>query len=137
MSHYKVFTDGGSRGNPGPAAIGFVIYDIKGNVIVESSKYIGTATNNVAEYTALYLSIIKLNDLKFESADFYLDSELIVKQMNGQYQIKNNDLKKIFDKIQKELKNKKYKFSHIKREKNKHADYLVNLALDREKNKNG
>lgn len=129
--NYIVYTDGGSRGNPGPSAIGFVIYNDKNLKVFSSSKYLGTTTNNIAEYVALYLAILKVKELKdVEHVQFYLDSELVVKQMKGDYKIINQDLKTIYDKIKNELKNMDYSIQHIKRERNKEADFLVNKVLD-------
>jgi len=131
--HYKMFTDGGARGNPGAAAIGVVVYDQSDNIVTEISKYIGKATNNVAEYTALLFGVIKLKELGCTQVDLFLDSELIVKQMLGQYKIKKYELSVIQKQIVDNLKGIKWTIEHVRREKNKYADMLVNRALDREK----
>ncbi len=129
---FKLFTDGGARGNPGPAAIGAVIQDTKGNVIAEISEYIGTATNNYAEYSALMKGLARARALGCSEIACFLDSELVVKQLNGQYKVKNKDLAKLFIHIHNvRLKFKKITFSAIPREKNKLADKLVNQALDK------
>lgn len=135
--NYKVFTDGGSRGNPGPAALGFVIYDSSNKLIFEYSKYVGETTNNSAEYLALLFACYKLKSIKAKEVEFYLDSELVVKQIKGEYKIKDEQLKNLYDKIQNELKNFKFTINHVPREKNKEADKLVNQALDMEQRKNG
>ncbi|MDP2918454.1 MAG: ribonuclease HI family protein [bacterium] len=126
-----IHTDGGARGNPGPAGIGVVIR-APDKKIKKYSEYIGQATNNQAEYKALIFALKKAKALKPEKIQCYLDSELIVKQLNGAYKIKNKDLKPLFDQIITLSANfSKISFSHIPREKNKEADKLVNEALDR------
>ena len=130
MSSYKIYTDGGSRSNPGQAAIGFVIYDMLNKEIYKTGKAIGVATNNVAEYTALLFGVLKLKDLKCTSVEIFMDSELIVKQMQGHYRTKDNNLAKIKQNVLDNLKGVEWNITHIKREKNKIADALVNQALD-------
>ena len=127
----KLFTDGGARGNPGHAGIGAVIQDASGKTIAEVSEYIGETTNNIAEYTALIKGLSKALEMGFTNAECFLDSELIIKQLNGQYKLKNKDLAKLFVHVH-NLKHKfsKITFTHIPREKNKNADKLVNRALD-------
>jgi ribonuclease HI len=127
-----IYTDGGARGNPGPAGIGAVIYDEVKNKLAEISEYIGEATNNQAEYQAVYQGIRKAREFKPDELVFYLDSELVVKQLSGEYKVKNKDLAPWFVKIYNEtLGFKKVKFNHIFREKNKEADKLANLAMDK------
>ena len=129
---FKLFTDGGARGNPGPAGIGAVIQDGEGNVIAEISEYIGTTTNNYAEYTALMKGLTRVLALGCSEIACFLDSELVVKQLNGRYKLKNKALAKLFIHIHNlRLKFKKITFYSIPREKNKHADKLVNQALDK------
>jgi len=128
---YSLFTDGGSRGNPGPGAIGVVIENEKGETIYELSKYIGKCTNNEAEYSALIAGLKLAQKKGFNDLKVYIDSELITKQINGEYRVKSSNLKKfyieaanfrkVFDKLE---------FIHVKRHKNKKADALVNEALD-------
>ncbi|MEA1925678.1 MAG: ribonuclease HI family protein [Patescibacteria group bacterium] len=135
-----VYTDGGSRGNPGPAAVGIVIkYDTKTK---EYAKCIGKKTNNEAEYGALIYALEKVNKLigktKAKQADVvcYSDSELMVRQLNHQYKLKNETIKDLFIKIWNlSLDFKSAKFYHIRREYNKQADKLLNQALDREHSK--
>lgn len=127
------YTDGGSRGNPGPAGAGAILYDADTKtVLAEISEYLGKQTNNVAEYTALLLAIQKAKELGAERVDFRLDSELIVKQMNGEYKVKNEHLAKLFVQIW-NLRQQfvRVTFEHIRREKNKEADKLANDAMDR------
>lgn len=131
MKKFSVFTDGGARGNPGPAGIGAVIYDEKNNLAAEISEYIGETTNNQAEYKALLAAIIKVRSLGADEVDFYLDSELVVKQLKGEYRVKNKDLAPLFVKIYNEsLGFKKITYNHISRDKNKEADKLANIAMD-------
>jgi len=130
----KVFTDGASRGNPGIAAVGIVINDEKDKEIRTLGKYIGECTNNVAEYTALIEGVKLLKELNepFEEINFFCDSELIVKQIRGEYKIKNKELINLSLEFWKEIKslNKKFSIRHIPREENKTADLLANKALD-------
>jgi len=126
-----IYTDGGARGNPGPAGIGVVFMDAKNNIIQTYNKYLGEKTNNQAEYEAVVLALEKAKTLKAEELEFYLDSELVVNQLNQKYKIKNEDLGKLFIKIWNLRQNfKKVTFQHIRREKNKLADKLVNEAID-------
>lgn len=130
----KVFTDGASRGNPGMSAIGIAVYNDEDELITELKKFIGTGTNNSAEYKALIESVKLLCSIKtdFDSVNFYCDSELVVKQIKGQYKIKNPDMITLSNEFFKELNSlqKKYTITHIPREKNKTADNLANEALD-------
>ncbi|MCD4762289.1 ribonuclease HI family protein [bacterium] len=136
MKKLVIYTDGGARGNPGPSGIGAVLYDLEGNILDEISEYIGTATNNQAEYKAVLAAIERAHVLGAEMIDFYIDSELVVKQMNKEYKVKNKDLAALFVKIyNKTLSFKKVTFTHIRREKNEEADKLVNLAIDDHINK--
>ncbi len=127
-------TDGASRGNPGPAAYGFVIFQ-DGAVLYEEGKTLGITTNNIAEYTALFQALAYLRETvepdDVESLLIQADSQLMIKQMTGEYRIKNAGLLPIFKEIKKLLEDYgAVKFEHIRREFNKHADRLGNLALD-------
>jgi len=131
-----IHTDGGSRGNPGPAAIG-VTCDSNGFNLFEISQSIGETTNNVAEYTAVIKALEKLVELNIKTKKvlFVLDSELIVKQLLGQYKIKDSKLKELnlqVHALKSELKNMgtEFRIKHVLREENKLADKLVNSALD-------
>lgn len=130
MSKFKIYTDGGARGNPGPAAIGFVVYDEAYKEVFKYGKYIGIATNNIAEYTALHFAILKLKQLGCTEVEIFMDSELIVKQMKGLYRTKDINLAKIKQTILDNLKGINWTITHVRREKNKVADALVNQALD-------
>lgn len=129
----KVFTDGGSRGNPGPSASGYVILDMEDNVLVDRGVYLGVTTNNQAEYTALKLALEECLKMQVHEAQVYLDSLLVVNQMKGIFKIKNRDLWPIHDAIQQLAKKfNKISFSHVPRELNKLADAAVNRALDKQ-----
>ncbi len=129
-------TDGGSRGNPGPAGIGAVLKNEKGDIVDEVSEYIGEATNNQAEYLAVVSALEHalehaLEQSKEYELEFILDSELIVKQVNREYKVKNKELAPLFMKVY-NLSQQfgKVTFRHVPREMNKEADTLVNQALD-------
>ena len=133
-----VYTDGGSRGNPGPAAIGIVICDKYGNVIKKYSKAIDETTNNEAEYQAVIFALQKIKFLfgkkkaKELEIEIKTDSELVSKQLNHQYKIKEKNLIPFFIKVWNlEMDFKKVFFTHIPREENKEADRLVNQELDK------
>ena len=129
-----IYTDGGARGNPGPAGIGAVLYDEQKNIVAEISEYIGETTNNQAEYKAVVAAIAKAKELGAEELDFYLDSELVVKQLNREYKVKTKGLAPLFVQIYNMILNfKKVSFSHVRREFNKEADMLANLAMDAKK----
>ncbi|MCX6794473.1 MAG: ribonuclease HI family protein [Candidatus Falkowbacteria bacterium] len=133
MDKIIIYTDGGARGNPGPAGIGAVIYNEHKKIIAEISEYIGVATNNQAEYRALVAAFKKAVDLGAKELDCYLDSELIVKQLKGEYRVKDKDLALLFLDIHNlSLSFKKISYTHVPREKNEAADRLANEAMDRE-----
>lgn len=125
-----IYTDGGARGNPGPAGAGAVILR-EGKVLAQISEFLGVQTNNVAEYTALILALKKALELKVENVEVRMDSELIVKQMNGMYKVKHAGLKPLF--IQACNLSKKFstfRVVHVRREENRQADKLANDAMD-------
>jgi ribonuclease HI len=128
-----VYTDGGARGNPGPAAAGVVIQK-DGETIATIGQFLGkTLTNNWAEYQALIIALQKLTSLGLtdETVEVRMDSELIVKQMRGEYRVKHADLKTLYLQVQELLDGLgTVRFVHIRREQNKEADALVNEALD-------
>lgn len=126
-----IYSDGGSRGNPGPSASGFVILNQDGEVVSEGGAYIGVTTNNVAEYQAVYLGLERAQELGVRAVDFRMDSLLVVNQMNGLWKIKNDDLAIIKNRIH-ELASQfeKVTFSHVRREYNTLADGMVNKILD-------
>lgn len=128
-----IFTDGGARGNPGPAGVGVVIKSA-GKDIKKIGRYIGETTNNQAEYKAVILALEEAKKLKAQELDFYLDSELVVKQLNRQYKVKDPDLAPLFLEIWNlSTALKKITYTYIPREQNKEADKLVNEAIDNSK----
>ncbi|MDE2071208.1 MAG: ribonuclease HI family protein [Patescibacteria group bacterium] len=136
MEKLIVYTDGGARGNPGPAGIGVVITDEQGVVLHECNAYIGETTNNVAEYEALIRALEDLqmfgDVLRTVPVEVRMDSELIVRQMQGAYKVKEPSLKERFGKVAalKLSHVPNLTFTHILREKNTRADELVNEAID-------
>lgn len=132
--NYTLYSDGGARGNPGPAAIGYVLYDEQGKIIAEQGDYIGIATNNQAEYKALLAALEHCKEI-FKATHVnlvcFLDSELIVRQLNRQYKVKNQGIQELFKKVTQLLAYfTRIEFRHIPREQNERADYLVNKVLD-------
>lgn len=147
--NFKIYTDGGARGNPGPAAVGVVIEalrQVQGKAVVEWQKkygeYIGETTNNEAEYRAAIIALKKLKQLigsektGSTTVEFCVDSELLAKQLNGEYKVKEKNLQNLFMELWNlKLDFGRVTFNHILRGKNKEADRLVNEALDREASK--
>jgi len=134
MNKLIIFTDGGARGNPGPAGIGVAIYDEKKKLVAELSAFLGVATNNQAEYQALIAALKKASELGASELECYLDSELVVKQLKREYKVKNKDLAPLFLTIYNlSLNFKKISYTHIPRERNQEADRLANEAMDRGK----
>lgn len=128
----KLWTDGASRGNPGPASVGVVIQSTEGALIAEISQVIGTRTNNVAEYEAVRLGLARALELGATKAMLHADSELVVRQLNGVYRVRNADLLPLFEAV-KALEAKFARgvtYKHVRREQNTDADRLANLALD-------
>lgn len=148
----NIFCDGGARGNPGPAAVGFVVYDDQKNILNKHSKFIGNATNNVAEYQAVISALnwlkenySNLSDIK---VNFFVDSKLVASQLSGSFKIKNQNLKALVKKVR-SLENaiglvlksgiqdnlsifqKSVDYLYIPREKNKVADSLLNKELEK------
>ncbi len=129
--HMKLHTDGGARGNPGPAGAGAVLTNDSGKKLKELSVYLGECTNNEAEYRALILGLTAALEFTDLDLDCFLDSELIVRQLNGVYKVKNENMKKFWSEVKSLEKNfKSITYTHVRREKNKDADKLVNEALD-------
>jgi ribonuclease HI len=127
----RLFTDGGSRGNPGPAAYGYVIETDDGTVLAAHGEAIGVATNNVAEYRALVEGLTKATELQVDELEVVSDSELLVHQMRGDYKVKNEALRDLWlDANDLERKLGKVTYTAVRREHNELADRLVNEALD-------
>ncbi len=127
----RLYTDGGARGNPGPAAYGFVLEAEDGTVLAAEGVAIGTATNNVAEYSGLVAGLRRALELQLPAVEVVSDSELMVKQMRGEYRVKNTALQSLFVEAN-ELARKlgAVEYRHVKRANNELADRLVNEALD-------
>jgi ribonuclease HI len=126
----RIHGDGGSRGNPGPAAGAAVLLDAEGNIIEKRAEYMGVATNNQAEYLAVELGLQAMHDLKLDAADFYLDSQLVVRQLNGQYKVKHPEMRAAYERIQKLKEGFDVTFTHVMRADNTIADDAVNECLD-------
>ena len=127
----KLFTDGGSRGNPGPSAIGFAILDMQDQLIEKNSRYLGITTNNQAEYQGLKEGLEECAKLQIRTVHVHMDSLLVVNQLKGIYKVKNRDLWPIYDAIKELLPVfKEVTFTHVPRELNKLADSMVNECLD-------
>lgn len=128
---FRLFTDGGARGNPGPAGIGAILYNGT-EIIGEVSESIGVATNNQAEYRAILAGLELALTKKVSELHCFLDSELVVEQLNRNYKVKDKELAKLFVKVWNLMQRfHKITFTHVRREKNKEADRLVNKALDK------
>lgn len=140
MEKLIIYTDGGARGNPGPAGIGVVIQDEKGNVIKSYGEAIGTATNNEAEYQAVIFALKKIKllfgkeKIKQMAIEIRMDSELAVEQLSNRYKIQGENLQKRFMEIRNLLIDVggMVSFTHVPRERNRAADRLVNEALDKQ-----
>ena len=131
MMKYIIYTDGGARGNPGPGGAGAVICNSNHKIIQEHSRFLGHTTNNKAEYQALILGLEETKKLKASVVDCYLDSKLIVEQLNRRYKVKNKELGILFLKVWNLSQSfKQVNFYHIPREKNKKADSLVNQVIN-------
>lgn len=135
-TQYIVYADGGSRGNPGEAAYGFVVYDKDQKILKEEGKKIGINTNNVAEYMGVVSALkwLKENNGKNSTINFFLDSELVTSQLNGVYKVRSESLRRLFftiKSLEQELESEII-YKAIRREFNKEADRMVNLALDNE-----
>ncbi|MFN8161389.1 MAG: ribonuclease HI family protein [Solirubrobacterales bacterium] len=126
-----VNVDGGARGNPGPAAIAAVVHDSEGRLLAERHELIGEATNNVAEYRALLLGIATASELAASEVELVGDSELIVRQVQGAYRVKDPNLRELNARVREALRNfGSWSIRHVRREQNAHADRLVNETLD-------
>ena len=128
----KLFTDGGSRGNPGPAAYAFVLEAEDGTVLDARGETIGVATNNVAEYSALVAGLERAAEVGVSELEVVSDSELLVKQMRGEYKVKNRVLQELFGEASRLARTiRRVRYTAVRREHNELADSLVNEALDR------
>ena len=128
---WRANIDGGSRGNPGPASYGVVIRDPRGDIVARLKKYIGRTTNNVAEYYGLIAALDYAESHQVRALHIESDSELLVKQMRGQYKVKSGDLKPLFERAKKMSQSlASFQIRHVYREQNREADALANEAMD-------
>jgi ribonuclease HI len=128
---YRANIDGGSRGNPGPAAYGVVIRDAKGDIVARLKKYIGRMTNNVAEYYGLIAALDYMQSQGIRALRIESDSELLVKQMRGQYKVRSPELQPLFERARKMSQAlESFRIDHVYREQNREADALANEAMD-------
>ncbi|MBI4142848.1 ribonuclease HI family protein [Candidatus Uhrbacteria bacterium] len=129
--HVRVFTDGGARGNPGPAGFGVVVQDAHGKVLEAFGEYIGETTNNQAEYRGMIAALERAKSLGATEVDAFADSELLVKQLHRVYKVKNAGLAPLFVKIWNLAQSfRTCTFTHVRREQNTGADAMVNAAID-------
>jgi ribonuclease HI len=129
--HLIVRTDGGARGNPGPAAAGVCIEDLLGQILFSGGFFLGNQTNNVAEYEGIIRGLTEARELGGRQITLYCDSELVTKQLNGQYRVKNPGMRVCFVRVAKIREDfEAVEFIHVLRHKNQHADAMVNEALD-------
>ncbi len=132
MKKFEIYTDGACSGNPGPAGIGFVIRE-NGKIIKECAKGIGAATNNIAEYTALIYALQEALILKADAVSVKSDSELMCRQIQGIYKVKNANIKPLFDQIQHLVGGfRSFKIEHVFRQENKDADALSKKAIKKQ-----
>ncbi len=131
IDELKFFTDGGSRGNPGPSASGVVILTMDDTVIEHFGQYLGIGTNNVAEWTAVKLALQAIQKYQPQRVHSFMDSELVCKQLNGEYRVKHPGLQPIYRDVVELAKAYNVTFQHVYRANNKLADAEVNLAIDR------
>ncbi len=126
------YTDGASRGNPGESGIGVIVKDEEGKPLLKLAAYIGLATNNLAEYTALLTLLKRVKEFDCQRLIVHSDSELMVRQMNGEYRIKNPEISKYYKEIQGILRASPFKFEikHVPRETNHEADQLANEGIE-------
>ncbi len=135
MKKIDIYTDGAAKGNPGPAGIGVVVCDHNGYVFKNISKYIGETTNNVAEYSALIYALQEALVLKAEEVRVWTDSELLYKQIKGDYKVRHENLKPLFEQIKHLSKGFiSFEIHHISRDNNRGADRLANQAVKESKN---
>ena len=131
LKQLSIYTDGASRGNPGESGAGIIIYNERGELVKKVKKYLGTTTNNVAEYRALIIALEEAQQLEGDVLHLFSDSELMVRQLNGIYRVKDSKMKALASEARRLLSHfKNYSISAIERKKNKEADKLANLAID-------
>lgn len=130
---FRIYSDGGARGNPGPAAIGILIENEKGEIVQDYNETIGDTTNNVAEYTAVIVALELAKKLGGQEIEYYMDSELVQRQLTGKYKVKTPHILALYQQATAAAKHfKRISFTHVPREHEKlrYVDNLVNQALD-------
>ncbi len=129
------YTDGASRGNPGESGIGVILKDESGNLLAEQYGYIGRTTNNIAEYTALASCLALVRKMECGNLIVHSDSELMVRQLNGEYKVKDEGIQKHYRRVRKLIEDLRIQFEirHIPRESNREADRLANRGIDSKK----
>ncbi len=129
---FHAFTDGASRGNPGESGIGLIVRDEQGAVVLKTGGYIGSATNNIAEYTALLALLKRAREWTCSRLVVHSDSELMVRQINGEYRVRDQGLKKYYQKVMTLMERSPFpvELRHISREDNSEADRLANQGID-------
>ncbi len=139
ICHYEelyLYTDGASRGNPGPAGAGYLIKDIRGHTVNQGYQFLGVTTNNVAEYRALLLGLEKVEEYQPSRIHIFLDSELVVQQVAGIYKVRDEKLKPLYERVIQKLENYSFwEIQHISRQENTVADNLANFAIDQKRGK--
>lgn len=130
MNVLRLFTDGAARGNPGPAGAGVVIEDVNGMRLAGKHRWLGVKTNNEAEYLALIDGLKAVQEWKPDRVEIFMDSKLVVEQMNDRYRIKEARLKALHDEAKTLMARLQVRVSHVEREKNRGADALANKAID-------
>ena len=134
MDKVKIWTDGGSRGNPGIAGAGGIVKDSTGKVLLSLSEYIGIQTNNYAEYKALYLTLVKAIENGYFYVEVFMDSKLVVEQLNGRWKVKNQNISPLYEDLIALIPLfRQITFTHVYRTHNKEADALANKAMDSQK----
>lgn len=137
-SQVRIYCDGGARGNPGPAASAFVIFNANGKVLAKEGRFIGQTTNNVAEYKAVLFALEwLLQNTKNQDAVFFLDSQLVVNQLTGRFKVKNKKLMELVKTIKnlERIFSRKIVYKNVSRKQNKITDSLVNKTLDEQKHR--
>ncbi len=131
LNRLRVYSDGAARGNPGPSGAGAVLVDPRGRVVERLGKYLGVQTNNVAEYTALILGLQRARELGVDEVEVFADSELMIRQLGGRYQVKSPSLRPLYEQAR-GLHNEfsRFKLVHVPREMNAAADEMSNKAID-------
>ncbi|MCI0573111.1 MAG: ribonuclease HI family protein [Myxococcaceae bacterium] len=127
----RVYSDGAARGNPGPAGAGAVLTDTNGRVLERLGRFLGIQTNNYAEYQGLLLGLERARELGVHAVEIYADSELMIRQLNGEYRVKSPSLRPLFEEAQALLRGfSHFRLTHVRREQNVEADEMSNRAID-------